>query len=365
MPDTSIKLSSRGAFSYHWNKCIKNKESCFIKVVKSLVGFFQGLFGGYTVSEYDIISILNDEIYKEKVFYKEYQIKLGNRKTEIVNEAASVEQSINDKKQENSIKSKEGNNFDKPIELEIKSDDATKTKKVSVECSIFDQFEELIKNDDVKLPNKCFKQDTLALLNEDDALLLFSSALAKDNFKCDIIAYGLLEVKGGGEKFANLSGDNKKNALSFFSRTDDAPRLKKLLDQGTAEINDINSHCTTAALIAAIVGGSEKCLKVLLAHGVDVNMPFGLFSPIHCATTNGKKTCLTLLLDAGADVNSLTQNGKTAVYCAVLENRAECLEVLLRREGVDEGVIYEETPLECAKRLGHQECIDLLRNFSD
>jgi hypothetical protein len=83
MSDSLVQLSARGAFSYHWNKGIDNGESCFIKTVKSAVGFFKGLFGGYTVSVAEIKAIFNDNNHGNSICYKEYCIKLKNRNAEI------------------------------------------------------------------------------------------------------------------------------------------------------------------------------------------------------------------------------------------------------------------------------------------
>ena len=105
MSDVSITLSSRCAFSYHWNKSIENDDSCFVRVVKSVAVFFKGLFGRYTVSVSvsvaEIKAIFIDGKHQGSILYNECKTKLECRKPEIANDLASEEQDIHDEEQKN------------------------------------------------------------------------------------------------------------------------------------------------------------------------------------------------------------------------------------------------------------------------
>ena len=82
------------------------------------------------------------------------------------------------------------------------------------------------------------------------------------------------------------------------------------------------------ALFAAIAGGHVDVLKLLLAHGVDVNHPTGTDTPLAYAVRLNKHTEAELLLAAGADVNCSKDDSGSPLYEAVSTGSTDKLQLL-------------------------------------
>ena len=80
---------------------------------------------------------------------------------------------------------------------------------------------------------------------------------------------------------------------------------------------------------------SEKCIKLLLEHGADVNRlgrdidEHIQRTPVHTAAREGKIDCLKLLLKYHPDLTIQDENGDTAADLAAKEGNSECFELLL------------------------------------
>ena len=264
MPDSSIKFSSRGAFSYNWNKCIDNERTFFVRLAKSMAGFFIGLFCGYTVTKTEVVILIKHGDYKDSIFYKEYSTELECRKAKKAN-GISI---INNEKKKESVNNKETN---KQEPLKINIDETIKTKVVSVKISLLDHLKELINSENFDLSDEAFSTANLQSLDAADALLLFNSALANNGFKCNKIALRLLKETECKQLFGNLTGTEKEKALLFIASVGCAISLEKLLSHDRKGINCQNSFACTPLLITVIENNVE-CLRVLLKYNTAVNM---------------------------------------------------------------------------------------------
>ena len=87
------------------------------------------------------------------------------------------------------------------------------------------------------------------------------------------------------------------------------------------------------ALAHAAAGGEEKCLKLLVDAGADVNAPgFKGMTPLLWAAKNGQTGTTRLLIESGADTHAADERGQTALSIA-LENGYEEIASLLRAAG--------------------------------
>jgi ankyrin repeat protein len=74
----------------------------------------------------------------------------------------------------------------------------------------------------------------------------------------------------------------------------------------------------------------EEVMRILLAHGADVNTATESGrSPLHAATEYENFNMTTLLLDSGADVNKATKTGRTPLHFAVIYSLWSPLDELL------------------------------------
>jgi hypothetical protein len=52
---------------YNWNKCIDNERAFFVRLAKSMAGFFIGLFCGYTVTKTEVVILIKHGDYKDSI----------------------------------------------------------------------------------------------------------------------------------------------------------------------------------------------------------------------------------------------------------------------------------------------------------
>ncbi|MGD9592306.1 MAG: ankyrin repeat domain-containing protein, partial [Candidatus Berkiella sp.] len=71
-----------------------------------------------------------------------------------------------------------------------------------------------------------------------------------------------------------------------------------------------------SSVYMASLNGNDICLRLLLAHGADPNLPSGVlkWSPLHAACINGHADCVYDLLEAGANPDALDAQGGTALH---------------------------------------------------
>ncbi len=85
-------------------------------------------------------------------------------------------------------------------------------------------------------------------------------------------------------------------------------------------------------------------------------------SEIIDAAFMGDSELLALLITAGAYINATDKDGDTPLYCAAKSGHVECVRLLLAAPGIDVNKSDRKgfTPLYCAAKSGHVECARLL-----
>jgi ankyrin repeat protein len=117
-------------------------------------------------------------------------------------------------------------------------------------------------------------------------------------------------------------------------------------------------------LFAAIVHNYDDIVKVLLAHGAEVN---GVASdkagttPLHHAAAQGFENIVQLLLSKGADVNKERFDGSTALFVAAQQNRKDVVEILLDNGAdINKETIDGVTPLFIAAQYNRKDAVEIL-----
>ncbi|KAH8065161.1 hypothetical protein JL722_2068 [Aureococcus anophagefferens] len=130
---------------------------------------------------------------------------------------------------------------------------------------------------------------------------------------------------------------------------------------------DVNATSAQGAfpLAVAVDRGNASLIRQLLAAGADVNMPMSFDcgrTCAHAACAKGDAEALALLLAAGADADAADAAGHTAAFSAAAEGHEACL-VLLLANGADAdrgATAYGFTPLHVASANGETGVVELL-----
>ena len=107
-----------------------------------------------------------------------------------------------------------------------------------------------------------------------------------------------------------------------------------MLIAGSANFEHRNVSDYTPLSLAAS-GGYIGIVKILLAHGAEINSRTGSklgISPLMLASMNGHTATVKLLLDMGADINAqIETNRNTALTLACFQGRHEVVSLLVER----------------------------------
>ncbi len=161
-----------------------------------------------------------------------------------------------------------------------------------------------------------------------------------------------------------------------YSKGGSIDLAKWLLSQG-ADANVRNATC----LELAVRSGGVDLVRLLIAHGAKVNNTprrnddYTNPHVLHVAAAKGYKEICEILINAGADVNYQSYNrgmwggevGPSALYFAAKYGHTAVCQVLIRAGAKVNSRMYDEydypgyTPLDGAKRNGHTDLVQLLR----
>ena len=110
-----------------------------------------------------------------------------------------------------------------------------------------------------------------------------------------------------------------------------ASALRAALAAGSkAEWRDEANAC--APLHWAAYGGHVDCVRLLLAHGAEVEAAArDGCTPLHSAAAQGHAACCRLLLDGGSTVDAKDLAGRTPLWLAAERGYADCCALLLSR----------------------------------
>ncbi len=146
--------------------------------------------------------------------------------------------------------------------------------------------------------------------------------------------------------------------------TGNARRLKTILGQSRARVNDANAEGFTPLGLAAFFGHVEA-VKVLLEHGAEVNRkPPSRFqnTALDAAVAGDRGDVVRVLLAAGGDPNVRSEANYTTLHKAAAHGNLEIVRLLLDR-GADVNAVRDggNTPADDAHAKGHEAIVELLR----
>ncbi|THZ81488.1 purine and uridine phosphorylase [Aureobasidium pullulans] len=135
--------------------------------------------------------------------------------------------------------------------------------------------------------------------------------------------------------------------------------LKYLLARGAG----INTQCEPygTALLAAIeaflyqqrhTSSDLSVIRMLIAHGANVNQPFKTLTPLKAALCTGHMDVLAVLTAAGADIGTLARDSLTLTV-SVLMGYTDIVELLLKNGADVHGLQLRQTPLQVAAANGN------------
>ena len=339
MSDSSINLSSRGAFSYNWNKGIDSNNYFLIRLGKSLLGFFKGLFCGYTVSKVEIDKFLENRDHRNSIFSKECQKKLGrfnvNPNYESVNgggDKAELDEGVEilyghqmrDKvyktKLDNDVSSSRESIDGDTLEGEGMDVDTLEGEDSMSNASEVEELKSLMNVENFSVDNDRFSIENLRSLKADDCFCLFNHALNKNHSE---IALRLL-LTGNCDRFQYFTLEKKADILHFFMGLGLVSEVEALLKNGIVDVN-IPDHYGRTLLMIAAHRGQEKLLTAVMVNA-DVNASDHRgFTPLHYAAVTGQEESLKLLLAAGALIRHSISNlcSTTPLHNAIMRDHIE------------------------------------------
>lgn len=169
-------------------------------------------------------------------------------------------------------------------------------------------------------------------------------------------------------------GDGERQELNLAVSQDNYQLLDQLLCQDRYK-KFINSRSGWGVpgtpLRLAASKGHVRCLKVLLAHGAEVDsLDVKAQTPLFTAVSNGHLDCVRALLEAGADPCGSIHNNCTPLLTAARDGDADILQELLDH-GADTNVKARvpdwaansascSGPLYLSAVYGHLECFRML-----
>ncbi len=175
---------------------------------------------------------------------------------------------------------------------------------------------------------------------------------------------------GAHEVLKLLLERTQEDALNTYeaATTGNARRLKTILGQSRARVNEPNEEGFTPLGLAAHFGHVEA-VKVLLENGADVNLkPPSRFqnTAVDAAVAGDAADVVRTLLAAGADPNVRSEANYTTLHKAAVHGNLEIVRMLLDH-GADPKAIRDggHTPIDDAREKGHDAVVKLLEAHGD
>ena len=172
---------------------------------------------------------------------------------------------------------------------------------------------------------------------------------------------------GARDALALLLERTAEDALNTYeaATTGNARRLKTILGQSRARVNEANEEGFTPLGLAAFFGHVEA-VKVLLENGADVNQrPPSRFqnTAVDAAVAGDHTDVVRVLLAAGGDANVRSEANYTSLHKAAAHGNLEIARLLIDH-GADPKATRDggNTPLDDAREGGHEAIVALLRS---
>lgn len=162
-------------------------------------------------------------------------------------------------------------------------------------------------------------------------------------------------------KRSRASLSDGTNEIMIAAAVGDAQILKLLLDCELTDVNDRNSHLSTA-LIYACLCGSKDTVKLLLDNNANVNDKDNFNSTgLMVALCRGDKEITELLLDKGANVNEKNSLGNNPMIFVACYGGIELARLLLDKVAdVNEQNNKGAAALSYAAENGHKDIVEFL-----
>ena len=133
------------------------------------------------------------------------------------------------------------------------------------------------------------------------------------------------------EKGADLNPKNRLGSTPLHWAVHDEAKVRLLLAKGAA-VNDRQVEGRTPLLMAALAGGTNRVLELLLDHGADPNSStLAGQSPLMAAAIRGNANAIRLLIEKDADVNASNGAGETALMLAATAGNPHSVALLLEK----------------------------------
>lgn len=118
---------------------------------------------------------------------------------------------------------------------------------------------------------------------------------------------------------------------------DNIELLQDLLQGDDCKLINIKDSWGRSPIHAAAITANSQCLKLLIAHGANVNLQCGPRAEnktaLHMSAEYGHKENIENLLDAGASLDVKDANGYTPADLAERADHKECMDVLRNAKG--------------------------------
>lgn len=137
-------------------------------------------------------------------------------------------------------------------------------------------------------------------------------------------------------KAVNLPDNSGNTPLIYAAQKGLVNNMKLLLANG-AKVDYRNPATGLCALSAAAAEDQSAAIRLLARTGkADVNLPdLSGRTPIFYAVEQNKADALRTLISLGADVNAQDNNGVTPLMRASAKNRQDCVEILLKQKNIN------------------------------
>lgn len=178
--------------------------------------------------------------------------------------------------------------------------------------------------------------------------------------KCDYEVVDLL-IRNGADP--NAKNNDGETPILYASTQENSVDTIRLLIECGAYFVGLHDKYGLTALLNATYGNELGLVKLLVAHGADVNeKDEGRHSPLHYAAQGGQDEMIEFLLSSGADVNSRSSYERTPLMLVgKFGDNEKCAKILIER-GADVDAKDDEsnTPLHYSAEHGRMSIIKVL-----
>eukprot|EP01103_Thecamoeba_quadrilineata_P008507 TRINITY_DN18245_c0_g1_i1.p1 TRINITY_DN18245_c0_g1~~TRINITY_DN18245_c0_g1_i1.p1 ORF type:complete len:1376 (-),score=404.05 TRINITY_DN18245_c0_g1_i1:63-4190(-) len=178
------------------------------------------------------------------------------------------------------------------------------------------------------------------------------------------------EQDGEADDYSDYSAISDEPPIIFAAARGDIQMLRQILSSPDREVEmrRKSREGKAPALFAAAFRAELECIKLLLAHGADINETDSHNrTPLFVAAYNGSLVCVQELITQGADLTIKDNDDTTTLHVAVASGNSGLVEFLLGSAGSDVvGPLIHavdkigRTALHFAVSEGHQEIAQLL-----